>query len=186
MTLRGKSTIMGRMAWFVSAAEVDLARHIYGYAQVPARDPGHLPALLSTLTAVADHLDGPPPPPTGRAPRPAGRAMHRPKGPSATPSSRPCASPITGSIGLGGRLRRKYRSQGRRGVVSSPPPSRGHTCRPSWTEARRELCASRAQPRPTGSWPRVQRRTILPPGVYFALLYWPSPCSLDNAPPATL
>ena len=55
------------------AGEVDLARHIYVYAQVAARDPGHLPALLSMLTAVAGHLDDQPPPPTARAPRSAGR-----------------------------------------------------------------------------------------------------------------
>jgi hypothetical protein len=55
------------------AGEVDLARHIYVYAEVAARDPSHLPGLLSMLTAAAGHLDDPPPPPAGRAPRPAGR-----------------------------------------------------------------------------------------------------------------
>jgi len=55
------------------AGEVDLARHIYVYAEVAACDRGQLPILLSTLTAVSDHLDNPPPPPARRAPRPAGR-----------------------------------------------------------------------------------------------------------------
>ncbi len=55
------------------AGEVDLARHIYVYAEVAAGDRGQLPALLSTLTAVSGHLDDPPPPPRGRTPRPARR-----------------------------------------------------------------------------------------------------------------
>jgi hypothetical protein len=55
------------------ASEVDLARHVYVYAEVAASDRGQLPALLSTLTAVADHLDDLPPPPAGRAPRSPGR-----------------------------------------------------------------------------------------------------------------
>jgi hypothetical protein len=55
------------------AGEVDLARHIYVYAEVAAYDRGQLPGLLSMLTAAAGHLDDPPPPPAGKAPRPAGR-----------------------------------------------------------------------------------------------------------------
>ena len=55
------------------AGEVDLARHIYVYTVVAAHDRGQLPALMSTLTAVTDHLDDQPPPPAGRGPRPAPR-----------------------------------------------------------------------------------------------------------------
>ena len=55
------------------AGEVDLARHIYVYTAVAAHDRGQLPALMSTLTAVTDHLDDQPPPPAGRGPRPAPR-----------------------------------------------------------------------------------------------------------------
>lgn len=55
------------------AGEVDLARHVYVYAVVAAHDRGQLPALMSTLTAVSDHLDDQPPPPAGTGPRPAPR-----------------------------------------------------------------------------------------------------------------
>jgi hypothetical protein len=55
------------------AGQVDLARHIYVYAEVAASDRGRLPALLSALTAVADHVDDQPLPPTGSALRSARR-----------------------------------------------------------------------------------------------------------------
>jgi hypothetical protein len=65
------------------AGQVDLARHIYVYAEVAACDRAQLPILLSMLTAVSGHLDDQPPPPAGEAPRLAGRL--RSVGPRPTP-----------------------------------------------------------------------------------------------------